>query len=137
MDSQATHLTVVREEEREGLSEIRAALDGLTWEQAFRLRGILEVLLDLITSKLKRDILDEESTKQTDFSDELLTAKQAAELLNVTPHWMYHHADGLPFTKRLSRKALRFSKKGLLAYRDSNKRSMGCRSVAGNRGYQR
>jgi hypothetical protein len=49
--------------------------------------------------------------------EELLTAEQAAALLNVSVDWMYRHASGLPFTKRLSRKALRFSKAGLLRWR--------------------
>jgi len=50
-------------------------------------------------------------------SEELLTANQAAALLSVSVDWMYRHASGLPFTKRLSRKALRFSKAGLLRWR--------------------
>ncbi len=50
-------------------------------------------------------------------SEELLTAEQAAALLSVSPDWMYRHAASLPFTKRLSRKALRFSKGGLLKWR--------------------
>ena len=45
--------------------------------------------------------------------DTLLTAEQAAPLLNVTPHWLYRHAKQLPFTRRLSRKVLRFSESGL------------------------
>lgn len=50
-------------------------------------------------------------------SEELLTAEQAAALLSVSVDWMYRHAGGLPFTKRLSRKALRFSRAGLLKWR--------------------
>ena len=50
-------------------------------------------------------------------SGELLTAEQAAALLSVSSDWMYRHAAGLPFTKRLSRKALRFSRAGLLKWR--------------------
>ncbi len=49
--------------------------------------------------------------------EELLTAEQAAALLSVSVDWMYRHASGLPFTRRLSRKALRFSKAGLLKWR--------------------
>jgi hypothetical protein len=49
--------------------------------------------------------------------EELITAEQAAALLTVSVDWMYRHAPGLPFTKRLSRKALRFSKAGLLKWR--------------------
>jgi len=49
--------------------------------------------------------------------EELLTAEQAAALLSVSVDWMYRHAPDLPFTKRLSRKALRFSKSGLMRWR--------------------
>jgi excisionase family DNA binding protein len=49
--------------------------------------------------------------------DELLTVVDAAKLLNVSEDWIYRRAGRLPFTRRLSRKALRFSKAGLLKWR--------------------
>jgi len=49
--------------------------------------------------------------------DELLTTADAARLLNVSEDWMYRRASRLPFARRLSRKALRFSKAGLLRWR--------------------
>ena len=49
--------------------------------------------------------------------EELLTAEQAAALLNVSVDWIYRHAPSLPFTRRLSRKALRFSRAALLKWR--------------------
>ena len=49
--------------------------------------------------------------------DELLTVADAARLLNVSEDWMYRRAARLPFARRLSRKALRFSKAGLLRWR--------------------
>ena len=45
--------------------------------------------------------------------DKLLEPKKAAELMGVTPRWQYRHADKLPFTRRISRKHLRFSEAGL------------------------
>ncbi len=45
--------------------------------------------------------------------DRLLTAEEAAPILGVTPRWLYRHARQLPFARRLSRKALRFSEAGL------------------------
>lgn len=45
--------------------------------------------------------------------DRLLTPHQAATLLGVTIKWLYRHAHHLPFTRRLSRKALRFSEPAL------------------------
>lgn len=43
----------------------------------------------------------------------LLTTHEAAERLAVTVRWLYRHADSLPFTRRLSRGALRFDASGL------------------------
>lgn len=45
--------------------------------------------------------------------ERLLTVGEAATLLGVAPRWLYRHASGLPFTRRLSPKALRFSESGL------------------------
>ncbi len=45
--------------------------------------------------------------------DRLLTAAEAAGLLGVTPRWLSRRASKLPFTRRLSRKTLRFSEIGL------------------------
>ena len=49
----------------------------------------------------------------TSDNDRLLSVGEAAEILRVTPQWLYRHARGLPFSRRLSRKALRFSETGL------------------------
>jgi hypothetical protein len=49
--------------------------------------------------------------------DRLLTAEEAAAILGQAGHkgvrWMYRHAAKLPFTRRISRKNLRFSESGL------------------------
>ncbi len=45
--------------------------------------------------------------------DRLLTPQQAASLLGVGIRWLYRNSRRLPFTRRLSRKSLRFSEKGL------------------------
>lgn len=45
--------------------------------------------------------------------DDLLRVREAAERLNVSRRWLYDHADKLPFTKRLTTGALRFSARGL------------------------
>jgi predicted DNA-binding transcriptional regulator AlpA len=45
--------------------------------------------------------------------DKLLTAEEAAAILKVSSRWLYRHAKKLPFTRRLSRKVLRFSEAGL------------------------
>ena len=46
-------------------------------------------------------------------AERLLTPPDAAALLGVTVTWLYRHAGRLPFARRLSRKALRFSEAGL------------------------
>jgi excisionase family DNA binding protein len=48
--------------------------------------------------------------------DRLLTTDQAAARLGVTRNWLYRHATKLPFARKLSRKALRFSEAGLNRY---------------------
>ncbi len=41
--------------------------------------------------------------------DRFLNVDEAAQILNVTPRWLYRHAKDLPFVHRLNRKTLRFS----------------------------
>lgn len=48
--------------------------------------------------------------------DELLTTADAAKLLNVSKDWIYRRASRLPFVRRLSKRALRFSKAGLMKW---------------------
>ncbi len=45
--------------------------------------------------------------------DHLIDAKEAAKILGVKHSWLYRNAKRLPFTRKLSRKQLRFSKSGL------------------------
>jgi predicted DNA-binding transcriptional regulator AlpA len=45
--------------------------------------------------------------------DRLLTAPDTAAVLRVTTRWLYRHHKSLPFTRRLSGRALRFSERGL------------------------
>jgi predicted DNA-binding transcriptional regulator AlpA len=53
----------------------------------------------------------------TKLSDErLLTVEQAAEMLSMSPDWLYRHAKKLPFTRKLGPKMLRFSYQGILKW---------------------
>lgn len=54
-------------------------------------------------------------------ADRLLTPEEAAPLLGVSVRWLYRHAKRLPFTRRLSRKALRFSEAGLRRWQATKK----------------
>jgi predicted DNA-binding transcriptional regulator AlpA len=44
--------------------------------------------------------------------DRMLDVNEAAALLRVTPRWLYRHGD-LPFTRRISRKVVRYSRAGI------------------------
>jgi hypothetical protein len=47
---------------------------------------------------------------------DLLTVAEAAELLRVSPRWLYRQAKNLPFARKLSRKVLRFSRSGIIRW---------------------
>ncbi len=53
--------------------------------------------------------------------DRLLGVEQAAQLLSVTKKWIYANHKRLPFTRKLSRKQLRFSEAGLLKWIGKNR----------------
>jgi predicted DNA-binding transcriptional regulator AlpA len=53
--------------------------------------------------------------------DTLLTANEAAKLLSVSPRWLYRHWKQLPFSRRLSRKTLRFSQAGIRKWQQTRK----------------
>jgi predicted DNA-binding transcriptional regulator AlpA len=44
--------------------------------------------------------------------DRLISPSEVASRLGVTVRWVYRHADQWPFTRKLSRKVLRFSEAG-------------------------
>jgi len=47
--------------------------------------------------------------------DQLLTAKQAAKLLQVSERWLYKYASRLPYAVRLSETVVRFSRNKIQA----------------------
>lgn len=59
---------------------------------------------------------DGHPTPVAQVDDRLLTAEEGAPILGVAPRWLYRHSGKLPFTRRLSRKVLRFSEAGLRRY---------------------
>ena len=48
--------------------------------------------------------------------DRLLDAEEAANMLSVSPDWLYRNARRLPFTRKLGPKMLRFSCQGIQKY---------------------
>ena len=64
---------------------------------------------------------DGDDPAQGKSGDRLLTVAEAAEVLAVDQRWMYRHADQLPFTRRLSPRALRFSERGLRRWMETRR----------------
>ena len=50
------------------------------------------------------------SQREVPSEDQLLTARQAAKLLQVSERWLYKHASTLPYAVRLSETVVRFSR---------------------------
>lgn len=73
----------------------------------------LAALQSVLASRLLTIPAQSSPCKVAPENDRLLTAEEAASLLNVTPKWLSRRASKLPFTRHLSRKALRFSEAGL------------------------
>jgi len=48
--------------------------------------------------------------------DRLLDAEKAAEILSVSPSWLYRYGKHLPFTRKLAPRVLRFSSQGIQKY---------------------
>jgi excisionase family DNA binding protein len=49
-------------------------------------------------------------------ADRLLSVREAAERLGMSPDWVYRHAKQLPFTRRVGRRALRIDPDGLVRW---------------------
>jgi predicted DNA-binding transcriptional regulator AlpA len=78
-------------------------------------QNLLEPLIEAISDGVAKKI-------GTHISDErLLSAEQAAQLLSVSPDWIYRHAKKFPFTRKLGPKMLRFSYQGILKWLPTRK----------------
>jgi hypothetical protein len=79
--------------------------------------GALAELQGLLTLRLVSGREGQGATaKPPTEPDRLLTPEEAAEIMGVSPRWLRRRAKALPFARRLSRKALRFSETGLRRY---------------------
>ena len=58
------------------------------------------------------ELLDGKSAELPKATDRLLGADEVAERMSVSLAWVYRQARRWPFTRRLGRKALRFSEAG-------------------------
>jgi excisionase family DNA binding protein len=87
---------------------IRALVDGATNEELPAIAGALAAALASVLARSGKP-----SPAPSKEPVELLTVDEAAERLGVATTWLYRHAGKLPFTRKLSHKALRFDSKGL------------------------
>jgi predicted DNA-binding transcriptional regulator AlpA len=72
-----------------------------------------DMLLDSIRVIVREEITAAIGSGKHDEPDRLLTPEETAAILDVDVRWLYRHAAKLPFTRRISRKNLRFSEAGL------------------------
>lgn len=85
-------------------------------EQAAALMANLAAAQLALAARLRTPAPAGEAAGDPSEPDRLLAPTEAAERLGVTTRWLYRHARNLPFTRRLSRKTLRFSQTGLERY---------------------
>ena len=69
----------------------------------------------------------------TDNRDRNLKVDEAAEMLGVTRSWLYRHSGKLPFTRRLSRRAVRFSEKGIRRWLETRRNGRQPQEAKGTR----
>jgi predicted DNA-binding transcriptional regulator AlpA len=67
------------------------------------------------------DALRSAGTKPKSNRDRLLTADEAAQMLSVSPDWLYRNAKKLPFTRKLGPKMLRFDYRGMVKWIETRK----------------
>jgi len=60
--------------------------------------------------------LRQQTAPENTVSERLLTADEAAQLLAVSPDWLYRHARRHPFARKLAPKMLRFSYVGIVKW---------------------
>ena len=74
----------------------------------------LDPFIEAIAEAVVRKIGALNGNKEAE--ERLLTAEEAAQLLGVSPDWLYRNAKKLPFTRKLGPKMLRFSYQGILKW---------------------
>jgi len=74
--------------------------------------------LETLRAQLWAKLLDPQYSSATSApgEDRLLSPEEAAVLIGVSRQWLYRHHRRLPFTRRLSRKLLRFSHLELISW---------------------
>ena len=70
---------------------------------------------------LVREEIEKAAGQNGHQGDKLLDAEKAAEILSVSPDWLYRHGSRLPFTRKLAPRVLRFSYQGIQKYLSTRK----------------
>jgi predicted DNA-binding transcriptional regulator AlpA len=82
------------------------------------------LLGEALSDEIRRIIREEVNSgraKHESNEDRLLTADEAAEMLSLSPDWLYRNAKKLPFARKLGPKMLRFSHQGMIKWLESRK----------------
>ena len=82
-------------------------------EQALELLGRLAAVQAALVARVAAEPTAPTRPEAAPAPDRLLRPREAAARLGVTVRWLYRHADQLPYTRRLSRRVLRFSNAGM------------------------
>ena len=77
------------------------------------LEGLRVALLAQLITHSVAATLAAEPDEKSQPTNRLLKPTEAAALLKVTTRWLYRHHRSLPFTRKLSRRLLRFDEAGL------------------------
>jgi predicted DNA-binding transcriptional regulator AlpA len=89
---------------------IRALAEAASGEELAEVAGALANALASVLARSGRVAV---APAKDATSSGLLTVAAASKRLGVAPSWLYRHAGKLPFTRKLSHKALRFDARGL------------------------
>ncbi len=97
-------------EPAEIISELRNCLSKMPPERLPSLIGDIE---GIKMEMFLRIAAPGQDSRNGDKPERLLSTKEAAEILQVTPRWLYKKAAKLSFARRLSRRKLLFEESGL------------------------
>lgn len=96
------------------------SLDRLPEDELPDLLAALEGLRARVWLRLLRPPVESgEDEPREPEADQLLNAEEVAGVLSVATRYVYEHAAAWPFTRRLSRRTLRFSERGMYRWLDT------------------
>jgi predicted DNA-binding transcriptional regulator AlpA len=95
------------------LDHLLAVLDELPVERLPDALGALETVKSRMWMRLTAQPAVASSPTH---GDATVDVDEAARLLGMSRSWVYRHASRLPFTRRVGRRALRFSTSGIRRY---------------------